>query len=289
MKTDRPAYVIYHKDCFDGFGAAWVARRALRDSHGEIRYLPLESAAPLPLAEIPDGAFVYIFDLTPARAQLEQLHERAGYLLVLDHHETGRRRLGGLEYVELSQDRSAAVMAWNTFYGSSCPPRLLLAIQDWDLWRFAIPETKPIHHYLLSQPLDFEVWDGIERALRYNDSRKLVQSGGRAIMRFIRRAAEQVAESAHPAMLDGRIAPYANVAAQSIKAAVHEVLAERFPLAEFTVTYHERASDGRRWSLRSTGKFNVAEIAGKYGGGGHAGAAGFIQEYGDKWPLGDIR
>lgn len=52
-------------------------------------------------------------------------------------------------------------------------------------------------------------------------------------------------------------------------------LPETFDFDYFAATYFVNDKGERIYSLRSTGDFDVAEIAKKYGGGGHKNAAGF--------------
>ena len=64
-------YVLYHKDCEDGFGAAWVAWQALGDT---AQYLAINHGEPEPA--MPDGSTVTMVDFAfPREATLALAHQ----------------------------------------------------------------------------------------------------------------------------------------------------------------------------------------------------------------------
>ena len=72
---------IYHGNCADGFGAAWVVRKAL----GDIEFVGAKyQEAP------PDvtGKDVVMVDFSYKRPVLLEMAEKANSILILDHHNT---------------------------------------------------------------------------------------------------------------------------------------------------------------------------------------------------------
>ena len=115
MQTDtaRPL-VIYHANCWDGFCAAWVARKAL----GEIEAVPAQYGTPPPDVA---GRVVYLLDFSYPRPIMEQILTTARRTVVLDHHKTAMEALDGLHQPETGMDvwfdmnKSGARLTWEWF------------------------------------------------------------------------------------------------------------------------------------------------------------------------------
>ncbi|WP_199245523.1 hypothetical protein [[Phormidium] sp. ETS-05] len=74
----QPTYILYHGHCYDGFGAAWAAWKALGDN--DAQYIGVNYGEPQP--EIPDDAAIFIVDFSYPRDVLIELKERSSSLLV---------------------------------------------------------------------------------------------------------------------------------------------------------------------------------------------------------------
>lgn len=80
MKKDI-SLCIYHGNCADGFGAAWVVRKAL----GDIDFHAGKYQAPPPDVTDKD---VVIVDFSYKRPVLLEMAAKANSILILDHHKT---------------------------------------------------------------------------------------------------------------------------------------------------------------------------------------------------------
>ncbi len=259
-------HVLYHAACDDGFGAAYVAWLKFKD---QAKYIPVKYGDPVP--DMPQGSTVFILDFSYPRAELELLDKRSASVVVLDHHKTAQDDLAGLRFAHFDMERSGAGMAWDYFREPAGRPPLIAAIEDRDLWRFALPGTKRISSGLRSYPMDFDLWD----RLMYTTGN--LEQEGEAIERYIQRLCENLAEDAHietwpegpvfvvnaPGQLTSELADYLLDAEQYQG---NQVL--------FVAAYKDMA-DRRLWSLRSRGDFDVGAVAKARGGGGHKNAAGF--------------
>ena len=78
--------VIYHANCWDGFCAAWIARKAL----GEIEPFPAYYGASPP--DVKDR-IVYMLDFSYPRDVMDRLLTEARRTVVLDHHKTAQEAL----------------------------------------------------------------------------------------------------------------------------------------------------------------------------------------------------
>ncbi len=258
---DKDVYILYHAGCDDGFGAAWAAWKALGE---RAEYLPVAHGEPPP--ELPPDATVYLLDFSYPRDVLLRLRSQVRGLTVLDHHETTKEELVGLDFVTLDTEKSGAVLAWEFWHPDEEPPPLVRYLEDADLWRFELPKSREIAAALEARPYDFTVWDRLDVAILARE--------GASILPFRDRVVDRTCEEARLESLGGHEVPVVN--ATAFWSEVGHRLLERFPEAPFSASYRER-KDGRRvWSLRSRGDFDVSEVAEEFGGGGRRTAAGFM-------------
>lgn len=256
-------HVFYHRDCLDGFGAAWAAWKSLGD---EVRYSQLAAGSSFPQG-VPSGSRVFILDLGFPRRRLLELAGRMAQVVVIDHHATWEEEMAGLPFVHFSRDHSAAILAWQYWYPGTDPPRLLRHVEDEDLGRWELPGSREITAALESYPADFELWEELEL--------DRLREEGRAIRRHIDVLVDRMVRHARWDTLAGHEIPVANATSHASEVAMR--LLEEHPDAPFAGVYWETRSGDRRWSLRSRGDFDVGELASRLGGGGHPAAAGFIE------------
>jgi oligoribonuclease NrnB/cAMP/cGMP phosphodiesterase (DHH superfamily) len=263
--------VIYHGGCPDGFAAAYAISFRFRrgDDYGCDLVAGVYSQDP------PDvtGRDVYIVDFSYRRPVLEAMCRQARSVTIIDHHTSAEQDLKGLEHehdnlkVIFDMDKSGGILTWERYHQGP-PPRLLLHIQDRDLWRFQLEGTTEIYAALMSRPMEFSLWERLcadERELE-----PLLQEG-RAINRYRRRMIELHLERAVMTTIAGYRVPVVNCYEDIMSDLVGE-LSHGHP---FAAGYQDQGAL-RKWSLRSNASgLDVAAIASRFGGGGHLHAAGF--------------
>lgn len=264
-------YVLYHATCYDGFGAAWAAWRVLKN---EGRYLPVSYGHPPPGPElVPDGASVIIADFSYPRETLLAFRARLGELTVLDHHQTAQADLAGLDFARFDLEKSGARLSWEFWHPLDSAPPLIEYVEDRDLWRFRLGGSREVSAWLRSYPWDFAAWDECHE--RLVDSLDTVIFEGIAILRFQSQQVSMMADNAWWTVLGGHRVPVTN--ATVFFSEVGEELCRRHPDAPFAAYYLDRADGKRQWGLRSRGDFDCSAVAKQYGGGGHPGAAGWVE------------
>ena len=255
-------YVLYHKNCNDGFGAAWIAWKALG---GQAKYIPVQHGEPPP--EIPEGAIVTIVDFAYPRDVLMELREKTASLWVLDHHKTAAQDLAGLDFTTFDMQKSGAMLAWDYWFAGEPAPVLIRYIQDKDLWLFQLENSPEVSAALGSYPKDFAVWD----MLSVDDLAK----DGIAIRRAVNCQVLDHVEMATLQHVGGYLVPVVNATCHTSE--IGDQLNADYPDRPFSASYSDLGDGRRKWSLRSRGEFDVSEVAKKFGGGGHQNAAGFIE------------
>lgn len=254
-KRRSPTVVLYHADCTDGFGAAW----ALWKRFPEARFIPVKHGDPPPSGL--DGEHVVIVDFSYPRGIIETLAERVASLTILDHHITAKAELSGLSYAQFDLSKSGAVLAWEWAHDASVP-WLLQYIQDKDLWQWQLPLSREINAAIASYPHNFEIWDNLKR--------DVLEVEGRGILRYENILVDKITEEAIMIEFEGERVP--SIYSPILTSQIGERFAQAHP---FGVIWHQRGNR-RYFSLRSrSGGISVAQIAAKYGGGGHTHAAGF--------------
>lgn len=295
--------VIYHANCTDGFGAAFVAWTKLGD---EAEYLPMQyeqTKLHEALPFNPHNRDVYIFDFSFERQIMDFIFRDARRVVWLDHHKTafemwcgshsdqhheGAR--GDDRYILLHSRKSGALLAWEYFHPGTEVPMLIQHIDDRDRWQFKLEGSKELHAALASyKPWSFKQWKMFlttcnARGIDYYWDTFIKE--GAAILRAQDAAVAQAVK--HARMCKITITEYDTSGVWHDRRYSFEGLAVSCPLHQSEIG-HELANKsgtfGLVWymkedgsivcSLRSNGDYDVSAIAKAFGGGGHKNAAGF--------------
>lgn len=261
---------IYHGNCADGFGAAWVFKTQA-DREFDFHAGVYQDAPPDCL-----GRDVYLVDFSYKRPIVDTIIKVANRVVLIDHHKTALDDLkpliedGSIQSL-CSLEHSGAALAWEWFRGHDAIPRLLAHIEDRDLWRFAMPNTREIQANVFSYPYDFKVWDELmERPIA-----DLIEEGKAIERKHFKDIDELVGVVTRRMVIGGHNVPVANLPYTLTSDAGHKLANGE----AFAGCYWDTPT-GRTFSLRSTDDgMDVSEIAKQYGGGGHRNAAGFRVPY----------
>ncbi|WP_299463985.1 DHHA1 domain-containing protein [uncultured Microscilla sp.] len=261
-------YVLYHAHCTDGFGAAYAVWKIYGD---KAIYLPVKYDNPMP--KLKHRSEVFIVDFSYPKAELLELASLMHEVTVLDHHKTAKEELGGITEgdapnlsITFDMDKSGAVLAWEHFHPNEEIPPLILHIQDKDLWRFDLKDTKKVIASLTSYTMDFKLWDRF-------DLNTLITEG-EAILRYQTLTVDKLCKNARMVQILDYTVPSVNSGV--LQSEIGNRLCEIYPDSPFSVVHFE-TSDKTRYSLRSVGDFDVSLVAKEFGGGGHKNAAGYIK------------
>lgn len=272
--------VLYHAACKDGFCAAWVAWSALEGpEHGQ----PVPQFIPVYYGtEPPDvtGACVYLLDFCYPRHLMDRLAAQAAELTVLDHHRTAEADLLGFPdaplphvLVTFDMERSGAGLTWDHFHPKRPRPWLVDYVEDQDLWRHQLPDSKRVNAYVSSLPFQFGAW-----ALASGMDLSAAEDIGQHIEAKTAQYVVEVNKNARMVPLGGHLVPCVNAPQVDISELL-SALAEAHPEAPFALGWWMRGDRVFQYSLRSRDGFDVSEVARSYGGGGHKAAAGFTSKW----------
>lgn len=291
--TWKPDICVYHFPCDDGFASAWIARRKWPD----VVMAPTNYGLPFDVDIA--GKNVLMADFSFKYDELCAMSFKAKRIVILDHHKTAAADLerlprfsGGLESKSFDiaihdcwtnnmpeivacfdMQRSGASLTWEFCFPDEPMPVFIQFIEDRDLWRFALKETRAFSLYLRSYPMDFDYWDKI--AERVMSDPNLVIGEALSIERFYdQKLAEIVSTATLKSIGKWKDVPVAHAPYAFASDLANELL-KKYPAAPFAAVVVD-SYGARTYSLRSEdSRQDVSEVARQFGGGGHRNAAGF--------------
>lgn len=260
---------IYHKNCADGFASAWVVWKKFGDN---CEYFPgVYGKSP------PDvnGKDVYLVDFSYKAEVMVGMAREAKSITVIDHHKTAMDDLFAVDLnlwknVDLNFNikKSGARLTWEHFFPLEKIPTLIAHVEDHDLWKFDLPNTKEIIAALYSYKMDFNTYHflmGIKTGKLVDEGIILVRKQKQDLDKFIPLTKRMV-------MIGGYYVPTVNLPPSMASDAGHRLCKGH----AFAAIYFDTES-GRTFSLRSDEDgINVGDFCkSRFGGGGHKHAAGF--------------
>lgn len=266
--------VIYHGECWDGFGGAWAAWKKFGEA---AEYLGIKYGDPLP--ESLKGREVYLIDFSFKEPMMRKYLSEAKKIVALDHHVSAEKTTKMAEEYVYELDNSGAVIAWNYFHPKKKVPQLLRYVEDNDLWKFKLPNAHEIASYLQLYDHSFENLDHLVKELESASSRKKCVARGKDILFYEQKMVERLLKGAELAEFGG----YKTLVLNSpvLQSQAGAAIVKKLP--PIGVVWREK-NGIIAVSLRSNGKADVAKIAAKFGGGGHKAASGFELKTGQKFP-----
>jgi oligoribonuclease NrnB/cAMP/cGMP phosphodiesterase (DHH superfamily) len=287
--------VIYHKNCDDGVGAAWVAWKFFNGKEGfSVSFVPADYGDAPPDVT---GAAVYILDFSYSPEVVRGMEKTAASIILLDHHKSAMekwdREMSGVAIypdatrsahkiyfgtngvATFDMDRSGARIAWDYFFPDSSIPVLIHHIEDNDLWLFKDNNTKAFIRNLRSHPQLIDTFEMIHNLVEDPIDYAQFLDEGEAIERYFNQQCQFILSCAVPSAVSigDAYGLGANVP-RTFASELSNILAER--CGTFGLTWY---TDGLNAvvSLRSKkdSEVDVSKLAAQEGGGGHKNAAGF--------------
>ncbi len=267
MKT----VILYHGNgCPDGFGAAYAAWKKFGDS---AEYVEL-GRGDIPNPELVRDATVYFLDFCYTKEVMDQFVAVAKRLVVLDHHIGVKDVVESMPEYVFDNDRSGSGIAWDYFHPDAPRPKLLNHIEDGDLFRFKLEDTRAIGTFIEVQPYDFAVWDQIVQSFDNPASYEAMLIKARAYAEYFELLAQLAADHAKLVSFEGYEVYYATAhPLKSMKSLVGNILCRKKGPFAIVVAAHP---NGYGVSIRGDGSVDLTKIAQKFGGNGHHDASGFL-------------
>lgn len=273
--------VFYHKNCHDGFGAAfsvhyWFKQNKI-DRLSEIKFIPVTHGHKINETFIKDKN-VLICDFCYDKTTISMLEKCAKSLLIIDHHKTSERILEKFEanIKIFDLNHSGAYLTWKYFFEDE-PILFIRYIEDRDIWGKKYIESEYFNIVLNKTPYEFSEYE------KYVDENKLNEEiyGGKNI--YENDMINVVALAKNSTLMVTNIKEeyyfvvYVNSGCYQSDLGSY-LVGKLFPLADLAAVYYYNATtDTTHYSLRSLeNKTDCSRIAEKFGGGGHPCASGIM-------------
>jgi uncharacterized protein len=275
-------YIIYHNADNDGMASAWIARERLVAEGNAVVLIGYQYGDPLnEIDAIPDGSWVYMLDVSLKAAEMVALAARTN-LTWVDHHERENKEIAPLLEPYATQvvygTKSACRLTWAYFNPVSNEPKWVNLVgrydvfdkADMNLWEF---EILPFEYALRA------FVNGVDSFTVVHDTAYSVNEwlrDGRNICEYLQRQANKRIEYAHKTLFLGLPALVISGETGDFWYNTPRYKKEKPTLLVFP--RYDFAKRSWKVSLRQGADeepCDCAELASRYGGGGHLNAAGF--------------
>src|SRR3989338_203580 len=279
QNKDSIDYVIYHKNCSDGFGAAFAVWYWFKLNYPEkLGKINFEAAMYNQKEKDIRGKNILVVDFSFKEETTRRLIENNESLLVIDHHETGVKNLEniGNEYKIFDMKHSGAYLTWCYFFGNKNVPLMIKLIEDRDIWTKKIYGCDEFAAILMKTPFKFEEY---EKFLNEDEINKSIERGSIircCEMEHIEKMCKYVSVKLAKIKEKYYFIAYMNTNFLKSDVANH-ILKVTHPYVDFAAIYnYDELTNKTIFSLRSLhNTTNVSQIAEFYGGGGHVCASSF--------------
>ena len=285
--------IITHRGCRDGFAASWCAHIYFNSINIDtVTYLYVDPNKPDETVELVKksqknniATRIRSFDVAFDPLTFLKIKELCDDFKIYDHHISGYNDFIAYYGVDrlpkefnFNNNKSGAVLAWEYFFPELNVPRLIKYVEDRDLWRFELPDSRAISEGL---PLGnkFEDWDNFME----NETKNL-NIAARTGNMWLRKKKKTIAFTSNL----GKVVQLNDhnvfiINCPNFISDVGEYIYTKHdttgkPLCDYVMMWRYSMNDKDFYvSLRSSNKrdIDVSIIAKKYGGGGHKHAAGF--------------
>ena len=271
--------VLYHANCHDGFGAAWVANTILGPN---AQYIGISYQSKSDFD--PRGRNIVLLDFSFDLATCQKIKSLAKNFVILDHHKTAAETLAKLDYAYFDMEKSGITLAWEYFRSDSVP-EFIKCIETHDLWKFeerkeTCPHAKSFTTYwynIVGQnpKVDFEHYYQLyqDPSLFY-----IYLDEGYTLLKYIDNVIKKKADTATDMFWHGPDARVYRAKVINTDTFISELgnhLSNQNNVDFAALWSYNHKYHNYRISLRSNGATDVSAIAKLYGGGGHRASSGF--------------
>jgi len=277
---DKFNYVIYHRDCNDGFVSAWVAWTYLNKCKHHIEYhasMPNDKFVP----NI-SGKTILMVDVTFLDKKLmNSIREQSNELFIIDHHTQANTILNTNDKYIHNEQHAAGYLTWQFFYPKKVVPIFIKLVEDADIKGFKYHYTK---YFLSALPLlynmkvdEFESWNNL---LILDNVKKVIHMG----KNNSKYKEDIIRRNLYGSLMkfEGYTAIVHNFTAVGLWNDVANMLAKKHEKeADFAILWaYEHYKKRYSIRLRSVKKdgVDINEILRKFGAGGHKNAGSFYHK-----------
>lgn len=180
------ALVLYHRHCIDGFAAAFTWWKKFGDT--DVVYRNYQSGEQISSEGFDEFVFL---DVSPKARDVRNLLKAGKQIIIIDHHSMAKEtynRLYESEHRELryymfDENRSAAPMVAEYLgFKDEGLLKFLSYIEDRDLSRFNLENTREVSIAISNYPKDFKQWDKLVE--NWSESYRDLLNAGQTLVNY---------------------------------------------------------------------------------------------------------
>lgn len=302
--------IIYHKNCTDGFMAAFVCNilieSYIHSNYGKIisvkddvEFIPI-SPNTIPNIDDIENSYIYIFDVAIPVDDFKNWIKLAKNVELYDHHISNKKEYEehNLTNCYFDLEESGASLAYKKMYNAyrldksgkifkvkdvkdSYMYWFVQYVKDKDLWKFSLNNSKEINSFIYSIPMSFDEYT--KNFIDYSKYDINPAYTGAVIYNSEQRLIKSIADN-HDYMLwkSNEFGTFTVPVVNSnvFQSEIGNILAQKTEhFAVVWYVFYQNRIPKVKLSLRSVGDFDVSVIAKELGGGGHKNAAGCSVDY----------
>lgn len=273
---NKKIVVITHKNCPDGFTAAWVSWTKFKNKADYIGEYPGQKN--LSYTNKLENKDVYIFDISFPLEFLQFLEKIVNKLVVIDHHPNSccLDKFKSKDFV-FDSKYSAAYLCWKYFYPKKKVPLFIQLISDNDTGTWKLQDSKELTMYMkyrIKLKLKESNFNKVKELLHKSKLNKALEIA-RIFREYEQELINKIAKIAVPKQWRKYKVLLANANVPQLGGKIATQLSE-VPGIDIGIVYRRINDDEILFTMRSNNKkVDLNKIAKKYGSGGHPGAASF--------------
>jgi oligoribonuclease NrnB/cAMP/cGMP phosphodiesterase (DHH superfamily) len=273
--------VLFHYPCQDGLSSAWIVNKFHQDKNIDIDLYPIQYGKTINLDRLTNKKIIFC-DFSPPEDVLNEIEKVALKITILDHHISAQKALVNKDYAIFDMNKSGAGLTWDYFYPTRKMPLFIKMVQDRDLWKWEIKNSKEfttgfytacsgIGMYDFSDL--FELFNELDtNATKINFYIELGEIINKSIfMKCKYLTLESLKKINHYQNYNVCIVNCSN----DISSDLGNMLSSSEGCDFAALWSYNHTKEEYYVSLRSSNKADVSLIAKEFGGGGHKNAAGF--------------
>jgi len=287
-------YIIYHKNCYDGFAGFFLLHHNNLIDTDAIIYpdQPFSKIIPPDI----DNKDVIIVDVAYGIEILEEISKKTKSLLFIDHHVSTHLDIKNVNFknttVIYDKQHSGSWLVWNNFYNSKKIPSFIRYIEDSDTGKYSFNSTKS---FMISLEVNYDLeptmnnlikWEKLFNKkeiihliklgkfyLQYDDTLTNINKKKYVFTTFPSQMIFEKYNDIFKKKGQYKVAVYTGSPCPSIRS-----LSEKIQLESdcdiFMIWNYQLDKKKTIITMRSN-KVDISEIAKAFGGGGHEGASSF--------------
>jgi len=283
--------LCFHHNDADGRSAAAIVAKYIKENFPstkrrfvEVDY-DIQDSLQEEIDSIEPNEVVYIVDFHFKPEIMELICARTTRVFVYDHHKTTPEVSKNYPpnvvcILEPGSKYSGCELVWNSLYPAQEMPAAIKLIGDRDAWKWVYGDNTASFNEglkLYEHGPENDIWDALlnsNSTIQAADTATIIDQGHTCLTYRDNLCKDQLEQYGYEVEFEGYKCFVVNFIFPGCGA---EMFGDRINEYDMCIS---SVFNGEMWkfSLRSDGRVDVAEIARKYGGGGHAKASGFYSE-----------